>query len=74
MAEQLFAQGGGDLSHIKLKKLTLEQIRQIDDLLNGVGEYGEVILVIENTRLKYINTMESHKVKHVMDEQKRRKV
>jgi hypothetical protein len=46
----------------QLRRLTLEQVQQIDSLLSNVGLYGEVILVVENGMLKYINTMESHKV------------
>lgn len=61
-----------DLSRINLKKLTPEHIRQIDDLLTGVGEYGEVILVVEHGRLKYINAMESHKVKNLEEAAKRK--
>lgn len=50
-----------ELSDLKLKKLTIKTICQLDDLLSSVGEYGEVTLVVEHGRLKYINKTESHK-------------
>ena len=46
---------------LKLKKLTVEQIEQIDEFVASVGDYGEVQLVIQHGELKYINKMESHK-------------
>ena len=45
----------------KLKMLSIEQLRQIDELLSSVGEYGEVHLVIQHGELRYINRLESHK-------------
>ncbi len=49
------------LNNLKLKKLTADQIQQIDDFIASVGDYGEVHLVIQRGQLKYINKMESHK-------------
>ena len=49
------------LSKLNLKKLTAEQIQQIDDFIASLGEYGEIHLVIQRGQLKYINRMESHK-------------
>ena len=46
---------------LPFKKLKLEQIEQIDDLLTSIGEYGEVHLVVERGELKYINLLKSHK-------------
>jgi hypothetical protein len=44
---------------LKLKKLTLEQIRRIDAVIASLGEYGEVHLVIQHGELRYINKVES---------------
>jgi hypothetical protein len=43
----------------RLKKLTLEQIRHIDQVLASLGEYGEVHLIIQHGELRYINKVES---------------
>ncbi len=48
-------------SGLKLKKLDLDQVRHIDDMLASVGEYGEVHLIIQHGELRYINRVESHK-------------
>jgi hypothetical protein len=58
------------LTGLKLKKLTAEQIEQIDQLLASLEEYGEVQLVIQRGELKYINKMESHKAWRDEDERK----
>ena len=49
------------LNGIRLKKLTVEQIQQIDQFLASLEEYGEVHLIIQRGVLKYINMIESHK-------------
>jgi hypothetical protein len=46
----------------ELKKLTIEQIRTIDDMLASLGDYGELHLVVQHGELRYINKMESFKV------------
>ena len=46
----------------RLKKLTIEQIQQIDQYLASLKEYGEVHLIVQRGVLKYINRIESHKV------------
>ena len=46
---------------IKLNNLTPEQVRQIDEFLSSVGDYGEVDLIVQNGELRYINRIESHK-------------
>lgn len=52
----------GSLSQgLKLKKLTLEQIKHIDEMLASLGEYGEVHLVVQHGELRYINKIESFK-------------
>jgi hypothetical protein len=44
-----------------LKKLTMEQVEQIDEMLARLGEYGEIRLIVQRGELKYINKVESHK-------------
>ena len=46
---------------LKLKKLTLEQVRRIDAVIASLGEYGEVHLIVQNGELRYINKVESFK-------------
>ena len=46
---------------LRLKKLTVEQIRHIDAVLASLDEYGEVRLVIQHGELRYINKVESFK-------------
>ena len=36
-----------------------EQIRMIDEALNSLGEYGEVRLVVEKGRLRFLITQKS---------------
>jgi hypothetical protein len=50
-------------SKLKLKNLTPEQVEKIDAYLVSVGDYGEVDLVVQNGELRYINRIESHKVR-----------
>lgn len=38
----------------RLRHLRLEQIAMIDEALGHVGEYGEVRLVVEKGRLRYL--------------------
>ena len=46
---------------LKIKKLTLEQIRHIDQVLASLCDYGEVHLVVQHGELRYINKVESFK-------------
>ncbi len=46
---------------IKLKKLDLEQVKRIDEMLDSIGEYGELHLIIQHGELRYINKVESLK-------------
>ncbi len=46
---------------LKLKKLDLEQVKDIDEMLASVGDYGEVHLIVQHGELRYINRVESHK-------------
>jgi len=45
----------------KFRKLTAEQIEQINQVLASLDDYGEVHLIIQHGELKYINKLESHK-------------
>ena len=43
------------------RKLTAEQIEQINEALASLDDYGEVHLIVQRGKLKYINTLESHR-------------
>ena len=45
----------------QLEKLTHQQVKQIDEALVSVGDYGEVRLIVQRGRLRYINRLESQK-------------
>jgi hypothetical protein len=45
---------------LKLRKLTLDQVRRIDQLLAELGKYGEVHIIVQNGELRYINKVESY--------------
>lgn len=48
----------GDL---RLKKLTEQQVEQIDQLLESLEDQGEVRLILQRGILKYINKVEKYK-------------
>ena len=56
----------------KLRNLTPEQVRRIDEFLASVGDYGEISLVVQNGELRYINKIVSYKVAAVTEERKER--
>ena len=45
----------------KAKALTPEQVRQINDCLVAIGDYGEIRLIVQRGELRYINKVESLK-------------
>ena len=47
---------------LKLLRLTLEQIKRIDEMLAEVGDYGEVRIIVQRGELRYINKVESYKL------------
>ena len=49
-------------SDLALLKLTLEQVRRIDEMLDDVGEYGEVHIIVQKGELRYINKVESYRL------------
>lgn len=48
---------------LKLKKLTVEQVKHIDEVLASLGEYGELHLIIQHGELRFINKVESFNAK-----------
>ena len=44
---------------LSLKFLTPEQVTQLDELLAGLGDYGEIQLIVQKRELRYINKTES---------------
>ena len=46
---------------LNLKKLTLDQVQQLDRVLASLGDYGEVHLVVQHGEVRYINKVESYK-------------
>ena len=62
MATTTDSSQAGSLSRaLKLKKLTLEQVRRIDEVIASLSEYGEVHLIVQHGELRYINKVESFK-------------
>lgn len=45
-----------------LKCLSTLDISVIDDALRSVGVFGEVHLIVENSRLKFVRTVKSEKL------------
>jgi hypothetical protein len=46
---------------LPLLKLTVEQVQRIDEMLDDVGEYGEVHIIVQHGELRYINKVESYR-------------
>lgn len=57
-----------DLKHLPLKKLTGQQVEQIDELLSSLEDQGEVRLIVQRGNLKYINKVEKYKSWKTEDE------
>lgn len=49
-----------DFQQLKLKKLTGQQVEQIDELVALLEEHGEVHLIVQRGVLKYINKVEKY--------------
>lgn len=47
---------------LKLYKLTLEYIKRIDEMLDELGEYGELHIIVQKGQLRYINKVESYRL------------
>lgn len=54
---------------LKLKKLTPEQVEEINEYLASIGDYGEIHLIVQHGELRYINTVASHKASITSNEQ-----
>lgn len=48
------SKGGVNFNSIELKFLQPEQLVMIEDALVGIGDYGEVRLVVEKGRLRFL--------------------
>ncbi len=44
----------------RLRFLRASQVEMIDEALSAVGEYGEVRLVVDKGRLRFVVTQDSH--------------
>lgn len=44
------------------RRLKLSQIRQIDNMLDEIGDFGELHLIIEKGSLKYVEVVKSRKL------------
>lgn len=65
MQEYGFTEDGSSSAENLLKRLRVlkpQQIQMIDEALNAVGEYGEVHLVLEKGRLRFVITQKSSDV------------
>ena len=49
-------------SRVTLRKLTLRQIKRIDLLLEQVGDFGSVTLVVEKGVVKFVEVIVSKKL------------
>ncbi len=49
------------LQPLQLRKLTVEQIEYLDELLASLENYGEVHFIVQQGELRYINKVESFK-------------
>lgn len=55
------SQPASDFKDLRLKKLTKQQVEQIDELLALLEEHGEIHLIVQRGALKYINKLEKYK-------------
>jgi hypothetical protein len=49
-------------SEVQLRCLSLRQVQAIDDALLGIGDYGEVRLVKNKGKLRFIQTLSSRAI------------
>jgi hypothetical protein len=50
-----------ELLTLDLHHLTLLQVLHLDQLLDEVGDYGEVRLIVEKKRVKFVQVLRSQK-------------
>ncbi len=46
---------------LRSRELTPGQVKEINEYLDSIGEYGEIHLVVQHGELRFINTVASHK-------------
>jgi len=63
MSDANNSQSPSSSGKLPLKKLTAEQVEQIDQMLESIGDDGEVHVVVQRGQVKYINRVKSHKVR-----------
>ena len=56
------SQSSFTVGDLRLKKLTRQQIEQIDELLGSLEDQGEVRLILQRGVLKYVNKVERYQV------------
>lgn len=44
------------------RHLKLSQVRQIDNMLDEIGDFGELRLIVEKGNLKYVEVVKSRKL------------
>ena len=49
----------GTLSDVKLERLEVLEIKKIEEALKKVGAFGEVQLVVEKGRIRFVRTLKS---------------
>jgi len=47
---------------IQLRRLTLPQLKRIDNLLEQVGEYGELRLKVEKSEVRFVEVVVSRRL------------
>lgn len=51
-----------DVSDLKLRYFTVAQILRLEDMLDDVGEYGELRLIVEKKRVKFAQVVKSRRL------------
>lgn len=59
-----------DLTDQIFHKLTLEHIKHIDKMLDEVGEYGEVHIIVEHSQLRYVKKIKSYAISSRIEDEK----
>jgi len=51
-----------DVSDLKLRDFTVAQLLRLEDMLDDVGEYGELRLIVEKKRVKFAQVVKSRRL------------
>lgn len=51
-----------DVSDLKLRYFTVAQLLRLEDMLDDVGEYGELRLIVEKKRVKFAQVVKSRRL------------